>query len=84
MKTVGQAIANVRKKKGITVADLSQKTKIKPEFIKAIEAESWSKLPEFPVVCGFVKNISSYLDMNQDHLHPDDRQQERQGYYYYY
>lgn len=43
---------------------LEEKTKIKSEFIEAIEKEEWVKLPEYPVVRGFIKNLSGALGID--------------------
>lgn len=39
-------------------------TKIKREFIEAIEASDWVALPDFPVVAGFVRNLAAYLEVD--------------------
>lgn len=65
MKTIGELIRKKRKEKKLSRKSLEKKTKIKEEFIKAIEKEAWRKLPERAVVAGFVKNIAKTLDMDQ-------------------
>src|SRR5581483_3700015 len=35
-------------------------------FIKAIEESDWNSLPELPVVIGFVKSISHFLDIDDN------------------
>ncbi len=66
MKTIGQTIKEIRTKKKLSLNSLSVKTKIRREFLEAIEKEDWVKLPEFPVVLGFVKSIASTLRLNSD------------------
>lgn len=66
MKTIGELIREKRKEKKISRKSLVKKTKIKEEFIKAIEKEAWRELPERAVVAGFVKNIAKTLDMDQE------------------
>ncbi len=63
MITVGQILKTARLKKNISLTKLGNITKIKKEFILLIEKNDWDKLPEFPVVSGFVKNLSSALDL---------------------
>ena len=63
MKSIGDTLKEIRLKKKISIAKLSEITKIKSEFIRAIENGEWVGLPEFPVVMGFVKNIAASLDM---------------------
>lgn len=64
MNTVGQILKSARINKEISLTKLENLTKIKREFILKIEKEEWDKLPEFPVVSGFVKNLASALDLS--------------------
>lgn len=64
MKGIGEVIKEKRTKKRYSLDRLGKETKIKKEFIKAIERESWEDLPEFPVLVGFVKNIAGVLKIN--------------------
>jgi cytoskeletal protein RodZ len=64
MKPVGQIIKDIRLKKKISLYRLSVITKIRKEFLSAIEDGDWDLLPEYPVVSGFVKNIAESLNMN--------------------
>lgn len=64
MKTIGQHLRDIRKIRKKSIEDLANQTKIKTKFIHLIEDEEWGKLPEYPVVLGFVKSISNALDIN--------------------
>lgn len=66
MFTVGQMIKEARLKKNIKISELEKATKIKANFIKLIENNSWNLLPEYPVVSGFVKNLAVYLEISPD------------------
>lgn len=66
MNTVGQILKDARIKKGISLIKLENLTKIKREFILKIENGDWDKLPEFPVVSGFVKNLANALGLSVD------------------
>lgn len=65
MKTIGEALKNARSKKRCSLAKLETETKIKKEFIEAIEKEDWGKLPEYPVLIGFVKNLTGFLGLDE-------------------
>jgi len=65
MKTIGKYLKEIRIKKGISLDRLSEETKIKKEFIKALEDEDWNKLPEMAVTMGFVKNIASQFELDK-------------------
>ncbi len=68
MKTVGKILREARLKKGYTLEYLERETKIKKQFISAIEYGQWEKLPVFPVVTGFVKNLSFSLDLDKNQI----------------
>ncbi len=66
MKTIGTYLRVAREEQNITYKELSHATKIKPEFLEAIENAQWEKLPELPVLVGFVKSISDVVNLNRD------------------
>ena len=65
MKTIGQILGNARTNKRYSYQKLEEITKIKSSFIVAIENEEWQILPGFATVLGFVKSISSALDVDE-------------------
>ena len=68
MKSIGEVIKEERTKKKYSRASLEKVTKIKKEFIEAIEKENWETLPEYPVVAGFVKNLAGALKLNEERI----------------
>jgi len=54
-----------RAKKRYSLAHLEELTKIKKDFIEGLEKEDWASLPEFPVLVGFVKSVSKFLDIDE-------------------
>lgn len=66
MKTVGEYLRHARRKNKYSFTQVSKDTKIKREFLRYIEKEEWEKLPEYPVVLGFVKKLAQSLDLNQE------------------
>ncbi|EKE12460.1 MAG: hypothetical protein ACD_13C00216G0003 [uncultured bacterium] len=66
MKKIGQIIENARKEKKYSYERLEEITKIRTSFIEAIEKEEWQLLPPFPTVLGFVKSLSSALDIDEN------------------
>lgn len=65
MNTVGGLLKDARVKKRYSLARLESETKIKKDFIRAVEEEDWQALPDYPVVVGFVKNIANYLGLKE-------------------
>ena len=66
MITIGQILKDARQKKKLSLSAVEKQTKIKKEFIELIESNSWDKLPEFPVVSGFVKNLAVFLGLSPE------------------
>jgi len=66
MKTAGNLIRETRLKLNLSRSELGNLTRIKTNFIKAIEESDWNSLPELPVVIGFVKSISHFLDIDDN------------------
>ncbi|MCX6705062.1 MAG: helix-turn-helix domain-containing protein [Candidatus Woesebacteria bacterium] len=64
MNTIGQIIKFARVKKKLSFKKLEEITKIKAVFIKSIEEEKWNILPTFPTVLGFVKSLSTTLEID--------------------
>lgn len=64
MKTIGQILKNARVTKKYSLMNVEEMTKIKSGFIDSIEKENWESLPQFPTVLGFVKSISSSLNID--------------------
>lgn len=64
MKHVGQTLRDARLKKGMSLIDVEQKTKIKRRYVSDIERGNWDKLPDYTVVCGFIRNLSDLYGLD--------------------
>jgi cytoskeletal protein RodZ len=65
MKSIGEFLKEGRHREKRSLAWLEEKTKIKKEFLQALEDEKWANLPGFTVVTGFVKSVTSALDLDE-------------------
>ena len=63
MKTIGKILRDARTEKRYSTVRLENLTRIKKDFIEAIEREDWNSLPPFPTVLGFVKSLASSLSL---------------------
>ena len=64
MKTIGNILKDARVSKNLSLKQIEDITKIKPAFISAIEVNDWDALPAFPTVLGFVKSLSTTLEID--------------------
>jgi len=63
MKTIGEQFAEERKNKGLSVSEVAKETKIKEEFLKAIEKGDFKSLPSSAYASGFVRNYAKFLGL---------------------
>lgn len=64
MKTAGEILKSERVKKGLSLEDVSQKTKIQVAFLQAIEEHNYHKLPSSSYAKGLVRNYAQSLGLN--------------------
>jgi len=63
MLKVGERLAEERKRQGLTIEDVAKATKIRGEFLSAIEKGEYKKLPSSAYIQGFIKNYSQFLGL---------------------
>ncbi len=66
MKTAGDLLKEKRLLKELTLEDVAKKTKIKVEFLEAIESSDFAALPSSTFAKGFLRNYASFLYLNPD------------------
>lgn len=65
MNTIGKILKDARVAKRYSTVRMENITRIKKDFIEAIEQENWNLLPPFPTVLGFVKSLAGSLDISE-------------------
>lgn len=65
-ETAGQFLANARQAAGMSLAAVSDATKIKIDHLEAVEASDASALPATPYAVGFVKVYAKFLGLDAD------------------
>lgn len=66
MKTAGDLLKEKRLLKELSLEDVSKKTKIKVEFLEAIENSDYARLPSATFAKGFLRNYATFLYLNPD------------------
>lgn len=70
MVRVGQKLYETRIYKSLTLEEIAKATKIRPQFLTAIEEGEYDKLPSPAYAQGFVRNYASYLGLSQKEILP--------------
>lgn len=68
MKSAGEILKTTRLKKGLTLKDISSKTKIGISFLQAIEDRDYKKLPSSTYAKGFVRSYAQSLGLDIKHI----------------
>ena len=63
MLRVGERLQKERIRKGLTIEDVAKATKIRPEFLRAIEEGAYKKLPSSAYIQGFIRNYTAFLGL---------------------
>jgi cytoskeletal protein RodZ len=66
MESVGEFFRQVRETKGLTVDEVSSKTRIRTDFVKALEDGNFSKLPDQVFARGFVRSYARSLGLDEE------------------
>jgi cytoskeletal protein RodZ len=61
MRKISEILKDAREDKGLSLETIERETKIKKEFLEAIEAGRFGKLPSDSYAQGFVRNYAKYL-----------------------
>lgn len=68
MNTAGQILNQARLSRKLEIADVVKATKIRTEFISALERDDYLKLPNSTVTRGFIRNYSELLGLNAENV----------------
>ncbi|MDH5254081.1 MAG: DUF4115 domain-containing protein [Nitrospira sp.] len=66
MESVGEFFRQVRETKGLTVDEVASKTRIRSDFVKALEDGNFSKLPDQVFASGFVRSYARSLGLDEE------------------
>ena len=71
MQTIGERLEEARKRKGISIREASEATKIRSDYLQKFESNSYElSLPDI-YVRGFLRSYAQYLKLNSEKLLTD-------------
>lgn len=65
-ESVGEFFRQVRETKGLSLDDVASKTRIHPDFLRALEEGNFSKLPDQVFAKGFVRSYARSLGLDEE------------------
>jgi cytoskeleton protein RodZ len=66
MESIGEFFRQVRETKGLTLDEVASKTRIRTDFVKALEDGNFAKLPDQVFARGFVRSYARSLGLDED------------------
>jgi len=66
MESIGEFFRQVRETKGLTIDEVASKTRIRSDFVKALEDGNFAKLPDQVFARGFVRSYARSLGLDED------------------
>ncbi|KKS31742.1 MAG: hypothetical protein UU93_C0014G0004 [Candidatus Amesbacteria bacterium GW2011_GWA2_42_12] len=66
MKTAGSLLKEARESSSYSLEELSKRTKIREEYLRAIENDSYDGLPSGPFVRGFLRSFANEVGVNPE------------------
>jgi len=65
---IGEALSSTRERRGLSIDQVAQDTRISPRFLEALEAEQFQELPAPVYVRGFLRSYATYLGLEAQEL----------------
>jgi cytoskeleton protein RodZ len=66
MESIGEFFKQVRETKGLTIDEVASKTRIRTDFVKALEDGNFAKLPDQVFARGFVRSYARSLGLDEE------------------
>ncbi len=66
--SIGPALRSAREKRGLSLEEVEQATKIRPRYLEGLEREDYSMLPAPIYVRGFLKTYATFLSLDGEAL----------------
>jgi cytoskeleton protein RodZ len=68
MKTAGEILKKTRQKEKLKIDRVAKETKIRSEYLIALEANRFRKLPSSAIARGFIKNYAEFLGLSSEEV----------------
>ena len=68
MPLLGRRLAEAREAQGLSVEDISNRLRLSPRQIKALEEDDFTLLPDAMITRGFIRNYARLLELDPEPL----------------
>ncbi len=67
-ESIGSFLKRERELRRIPLSEISEHTRIKPEYLEAIESEHFEKIPGLTFAKGYLRAYAEYVGLNPDEV----------------
>ena len=67
-KTVGYRLKKARQRKGLTLEQAEDETKVRVKYLQAIESDNWKIFPNRVYVLGFIRRYARFVGYNEEKI----------------
>jgi hypothetical protein len=71
---IGDVLREARRRREVDLSEVEAATRIRPRYLRAIEAEEWDVLPGGVYTRGFIRTYGAFLGLDGDRLAEDYRE----------
>lgn len=68
IKTVGYRLKKARQRRGFTLEQAEDQTKVRIKYLQAIESDNWRIFPNKVYVLGFIRRYARFVGYNEDRI----------------
>lgn len=68
MESLGETLRRVRLEKELTIEELARKTRVRPEFLEALEEDRYEIFPARTYVVGFLRSAARALRIDEEEV----------------
>lgn len=66
--SIGEILREAREKRGLSLSDVENETKIRSKYLAALESEDFKEIPGDAYVLGFLRNYARFLNLDSDQI----------------
>ena len=68
MESLGETLKRIREEEGVTLDEMSERTRVRIKFLEALEEDRYEIFPAATYVIGFLRTYSRALELNEDEV----------------
>ena len=68
MESLGETLKRIREEDDVTLEEMSERTRVRSEYLEALEEDRYEVFPAATYVVGFLRTYSRALELNEEEV----------------